>query len=431
MEPSLYSPSILLLQHFDVFWDLANEGSQVDQVGITSEVGSVIREFTERNAEDEDIHSGLKSNGDLVRCNIIFLLFMKDYFYVYLIPLCIFSRIFCLPSSSFVVPSTLDTVMLWISALCNLSKGGVQCLKYSPALGIQSKRQANSFKTLDSRLLRVLILVSMLTNYTSVEIIVVVVIIKNGCGSLEHDFVCLSGSEVIVGFACFSWTDIWIHAPDLRALVADAGANLVPKHKIQNDDLKPRDTGHSDSRFNQQGENSSLEDTPQMMHKDDIAKALERSKKRNCINIRYTKDVGGVEDVKKSILDTVQLPLLHKDLFSSGLRKRSGVLLYGPPGTGKAISAHPCVIFCDELDALAPARGASGDSRGVMDRMLAEIDGLNDSTQGQAIDQISLTHLFYGLVVDKLLYVGVNADASYREWFSSSLSDSSNRDDQA
>lgn len=34
----------------------------------------------------------------------------------------------------------------------------------------------------------------------------------------------------------------------------------------------------------------------------------------------------------------MQLPLLHKDLFSSGLRKRSGVLLYGPPGTGKVCS---------------------------------------------------------------------------------------------
>nr|GFC27442.1 peroxisome biogenesis protein 6 [Tanacetum cinerariifolium] len=48
-------------------------------------------------------------------------------------------------------------------------------------------------------------------------------------------------------------------------------------------------------------------------------------------NVKW-EDVGGQEDVKKSILDTVQLPLLHKDLFSSGLRKRSGVLLYGPPG---------------------------------------------------------------------------------------------------
>jgi hypothetical protein len=34
----------------------------------------------------------------------------------------------------------------------------------------------------------------------------------------------------------------------------------------------------------------------------------------------------------------MQLPLLHKELFSSGLRKRSGVLLYGPPGTGKVSS---------------------------------------------------------------------------------------------
>lgn len=33
----------------------------------------------------------------------------------------------------------------------------------------------------------------------------------------------------------------------------------------------------------------------------------------------------------------MQLPLLHKDLFSSGLRQRSGVLLYGPPGTGKVM----------------------------------------------------------------------------------------------
>ncbi|CAF1711539.1 unnamed protein product [Brassica oleracea var. botrytis] len=49
----------------------------------------------------------------------------------------------------------------------------------------------------------------------------------------------------------------------------------------------------------------------------------------------------------------------------------------------KARSARPCVIFFDELDSLAPARGASGDSGGVMDRvvsqMLAEIDGLTQT----------------------------------------------------
>lgn len=41
----------------------------------------------------------------------------------------------------------------------------------------------------------------------------------------------------------------------------------------------------------------------------------------------------------------MQLPLLHKELFSSGLRKRSGVLLYGPPGTGKVHACPKVLIF--------------------------------------------------------------------------------------
>ena len=40
------------------------------------------------------------------------------------------------------------------------------------------------------------------------------------------------------------------------------------------------------------------------------------------------------EQVKREILDTVQLPLRHPHLFASGMKRRSGVLLYGPPGTG-------------------------------------------------------------------------------------------------
>ena len=43
-------------------------------------------------------------------------------------------------------------------------------------------------------------------------------------------------------------------------------------------------------------------------------------------------DVGGLENVKRAILDTVELPLKHPSLFAAGLRQRSGVLLYGPPG---------------------------------------------------------------------------------------------------
>ena len=48
-------------------------------------------------------------------------------------------------------------------------------------------------------------------------------------------------------------------------------------------------------------------------------------------NVQW-EDVGGLDDVKASILETVDLPLRHPHLFSQGLRRRSGVLLYGPPG---------------------------------------------------------------------------------------------------
>jgi len=39
----------------------------------------------------------------------------------------------------------------------------------------------------------------------------------------------------------------------------------------------------------------------------------------------------------------------------------------------QARAARPCVVFFDELDALAPARGAAGDSGGVMDRVVSQV----------------------------------------------------------
>ena len=48
-------------------------------------------------------------------------------------------------------------------------------------------------------------------------------------------------------------------------------------------------------------------------------------------NVKW-EDVGGLIEAKKEILDTIQLPLEHPELFASGLRQRSGILLYGPPG---------------------------------------------------------------------------------------------------
>uniref|UniRef100_A0A0E0KV92 Peroxisomal ATPase PEX6 n=1 Tax=Oryza punctata TaxID=4537 RepID=A0A0E0KV92_ORYPU len=255
---------------------------------------------------------------------------------------------------------------------------------------------------------------------------------------------------------------------DILALVADAGISFA--HKVETD------------KNNSEGDklegilptsSSTTQNQEKTFCKEYILSSLERAKKRNRAalgtpkvpNVKW-EDVGGLEEVKKVILDTIQLPLLYKHLFSSKLGKRSGALLYGPPGTGKTLlakavatecslnflsvkgpelinmyvgeseknvrdifekarSARPCVIFFDELDSLAPARGSSSDSAGVMDRvvsqLLVEIDGLSDNSQDLFIigatnrpDLLDSALLRPGRF-DKLLYVGVNSDASYRE----------------
>ncbi|KAI0303446.1 P-loop containing nucleoside triphosphate hydrolase protein [Multifurca ochricompacta] len=158
-------------------------------------------------------------------------------------------------------------------------------------------------------------------------------------------------------------------------------------------------------------------------------------------------DVGGLADVKADILDTVQLPLDHPELFASDLKKRSGILLYGPPGTGKTLlakagpellnmyigeseanvrrvfqrarDARPCVVFFDELDSVAPKRGAHGDSGGVMDRivsqLLAELDGISSGAGGDVFvigatnrpDLLDPALLRPGRF-DRMLYLGVS-----------------------
>lgn len=232
---------------------------------------------------------------------------------------------------------------------------------------------------------------------------------------------------------------------DLRALAADAAARAVT-HAAASGVLP-------DVRI-QQG---------------DLDEALQRTGNRTSVAIGAPKvpdvtwdDVGGLEEAKRAITDTVQLPLRHRALFTSGGRRRSGCLLYGPPGTGKTLlakavatqcgvrflavkgpelinmyigesernvrevfararAAAPCIVFFDELDALAPARGSGGDSGGVMDRvvsqLLAEVDGL--SCGGPNVEDVFVIGatnrpdlidpaLLRPGRFDKLLFVGVD-----------------------
>lgn len=134
--------------------------------------------------------------------------------------------------------------------------------------------------------------------------------------------------------------------------------------------------------------------------------------------------IGGLENVKQILQESVEGALLYPELYQqTGAKTPRGILLWGPPGTGKTLlakavasqaranfiavngpellskwvgaseqavrevftkarQASPCVVFVDEIDTLAPARGSfSGDS-GVSDRvvgqLLTELDGLQD-----------------------------------------------------
>ena len=179
-------------------------------------------------------------------------------------------------------------------------------------------------------------------------------------------------------------------------------------------------------------------------------------------------DVGGLEGAKREVLDTLQMPLKHPELLEGSL-KRSGVLMYGPPGVGKTLlakavatecalnflsvkgpellnmyvgqseenvrrvferarSAAPCVIFFDELDSLAPNRGRSGDSGGVMDRvvsqLLAELDEaspgvfvIGATNRPDLLDQALLRPGRF----DRLVYLGIADDVEEQRRILASL----------
>ena len=133
-------------------------------------------------------------------------------------------------------------------------------------------------------------------------------------------------------------------------------------------------------------------------------------------------DVGGLAEVKRLLIEAVEWPLLHGLLFAqAGVRPPKGILLYGPPGTGKTLlakalanqsqanfisvkgpqlfsmwvgesergirevfrkarQAAPCIVFFDEIEALAPRRGG-GDTQvteRVISQMLTELDGIEE-----------------------------------------------------
>ncbi|MFA4825983.1 MAG: CDC48 family AAA ATPase [Methanoregula sp.] len=134
-------------------------------------------------------------------------------------------------------------------------------------------------------------------------------------------------------------------------------------------------------------------------------------------------NVGGLDSAKTEVREAVELPLTDRQKFEDlGIQPPRGILLYGPPGTGKTLIAKavasesganfipvrgpqllskwvgeseravrevfkkarqvaPSIIFFDEIDALAPARGSNSDSHvsdNVLNQILTEMDGLEE-----------------------------------------------------
>lgn len=140
-------------------------------------------------------------------------------------------------------------------------------------------------------------------------------------------------------------------------------------------------------------------------------------------NVKWA-DVGGLDEIKEALKETVEWPLKYADLFKKADTKPSkGIILHGKPGTGKtylakalasesgvnfisvkgpqilsryvgesekgvrelfrlAKQASPCILFLDEIDSLTPRRSNDGSGSGVIERVigqfLTEMDGIED-----------------------------------------------------
>ncbi|HSB46760.1 MAG TPA: AAA family ATPase [Candidatus Bilamarchaeum sp.] len=128
-------------------------------------------------------------------------------------------------------------------------------------------------------------------------------------------------------------------------------------------------------------------------------------------------DVAGLDQVKQALLEAIELPLLHEaEMKEFKVKPSKGILLFGPPGTGKTLIVKaaaselkasfqslsaaeimkkgytqavtvikeafnrarenpPGIIFVDEIETFAPARGSGGSSE-ILGQFLTEMDGV-------------------------------------------------------
>jgi transitional endoplasmic reticulum ATPase len=191
----------------------------------------------------------------------------------------------------------------------------------------------------------------------------------------------------------------------------------------------------------------------------DVVREMEPSAMREVFvevpNVKW-EDIGGLSSIKQELQEAVEWPLMYQGIFSyADATPPKGILLYGPPGTGKTLMAKaaaneseanfisikgpeliskwvgesekgvrevfrkarqaaPCIIFFDEIDAIAPRRGGDvGDSHvteRLISQLLTELDGLEVLTNVIVIAATNRPDIIDAALLrpgrfDRLLYV--------------------------
>jgi ATPase family associated with various cellular activities (AAA) len=79
--------------------------------------------------------------------------------------------------------------------------------------------------------------------------------------------------------------------------------------------------------------------------KAEASKSKETSEELSIPDVRW-EDVGGLEEAKQQIRETITLTQNYKHLLNPLLGRRSGIMFYGPPGTGKTLLAKAIATEC-------------------------------------------------------------------------------------